>query len=101
MSDDLSKLLGKWKGIEPSLGFDDAVWKAIHSPQTPDRQEVAVSWWRLFPALAASVVLAVGIGLGAAAIARPSLYPYADHFRRMRPGPITGAYALLAQGGKP
>ena len=89
----LKVLLKQGRGIEPRPGFEAAVWSRIHAAEP-----VLVSGWRgwVTPlALAAGIVLGIGLGLivpasGKRVIKSPAM---------VQNGSLTGAYLMLASGG--
>ncbi len=89
----LSSLLKQCRGIEPSPGFEDAVWRQLHTaPLAP------VSGWRswMIPlAVAAGVMLGIGIGFifPAGRMTAPS------NTAMVNGGSLTGAYLAFTSGG--
>ena len=88
----LNSLLKQCRGIEPSPGFEDAVWKKIHAAQS-----VPVSGWRswMIPlAVAAGLMLGIGIGFvfPVGRMTAPSTTAMVNG------GSLTGAYLALSTG---
>lgn len=89
----LNALLKEGAGLEPSPGFEEAVWRRVHAVEP-----VPVKDWRGWAiplALAAGLTAGIGIGL---------LFPAAGKGVKTNTtlghnGSLTGAYLMLASGG--
>ncbi|HBA82889.1 MAG TPA: hypothetical protein DCZ95_02230 [Verrucomicrobia bacterium] len=86
--DNLSKLLKQWRGIQPAADFEAKVWARIRAAE-----EVPSFFRQQILAAAASIILALGIGLGA------GILRGGQAVEDVRLGTISGDYAKLVQGG--
>lgn len=90
----LNALLKQVGGLEPNPEFENAVWRRIHTASTV----FVPAWWQswLVPvAVAAGIMLGIGVGLIFPAKAGPrTAAPALVH-----QGSLTGAYMMLASGG--
>lgn len=99
--DKLSGLLRTWKGVDPTPGLQDRVWKrlleqddvAYSSPGLSVDQSRDIQDWLLPLAAAAMVVLAVGVGIVG------SLRGDAPRSSVAQPGTLAGAYVSMTSGG--
>ena len=91
--DQLNSLLKQCKDIEPSPGFEGAVWNKLHTAQP-----LPFSAWRSWMTpLAVAAGLMIGIGVGV-------MFPAGDRSGTVngaifRNGSLTGAYMALSSGG--
>ena len=91
----LDALLKQGRILEPAAGFDEAVWRRIRGAAPVAAREKGDSWWAFPLALAASVLIGIGLGtlFPEARDGHAPMVPIARH------GSLTGAYIALATGG--
>ena len=93
--DQLNSLLKQCRDIEPSPGFEGAVWNQLHTAQP-----LPFSVWRTWMTpLAMTAGLMIGIGVGV-------MFPSGDrsgtaNVAIVRNGSLTAAYMALSSGGDP
>jgi hypothetical protein len=93
--------LKAWHDVEPSPGFEDAVWRRIEAAP-PTR---IPAWRAVFdllaarPALAMATGLAIGVMVGSALLSPSTLH--ADQFALLGGDSLAGNYMHLVEGGLP
>lgn len=100
----LGARLRQWQGIEPSPGFDRAVWDRIRAEAAAEpvrltviellRRPLAGPAW----SAAAAAVLGVGIGVAAAFLHPRSTESAAQTVRLLQPDTLAGAYLAMTTG---
>jgi hypothetical protein len=91
----LNALLKAGPGLEPSPGFEGAVWRRLHAEEPV--QVKYLRGWVMPLALAAGLIAGIGVGLlfPAPGIAVPKAAALGQN------GSLTQAYLMLASGGDP
>ena len=103
-NDSLRGALAHWSGVEPSLGFEDGVWRRILAEAPSSAGNGPDAWWSWLvaqPVYANAAVLFVGAAVGLAvlfAFGDPSAAAGTDEFNIFRAGSVAGSYAQLISG---
>lgn len=103
----LSVLLREWRGVEPSAGFEAAVWGRIRSEAMPHPAggwAYVLDWMLPHPvwagAATALVALLVGVATALTVPGRAHGAPTAHH-ALLQPGTMAGTYLALSERGHP
>jgi len=104
-NNELKTLLARWRDVEPSPGFETAVWRRIR--QRIAEPAVKAGWGDLVPgwltaqpawAMVAVIVAGAIIGgwAGVAPLSRPGR---GSEVALLRPGTLAGNYVSMTSGG--
>jgi len=97
---ELRRLIGQWREVEPAPDFNDRVWHRIRSSEpAPFHWRNRIRAWVVpEPIWAAVAAVILGLFIGAAAGLRPGGSAGTD-FALLKPGTVSGNYVLMISGG--
>lgn len=90
----VDRVLRQSRGVEPSPGFEDAVWRRIRAER--GSPVVRTAFGVVPVAVAAGCLVGLGLGL----MLPVSRHQAPSHSILAREGSLTGAYIAMASGGQ-